>query len=525
MDSEKNFYRLSKEELRAQRPMNLGLTLACFLGEQLTLEIPQYQFDIWKDFCVQREQFQTTKIGESRKATTVPREHNKTTLVKAFIPDSLRCYDFDFLLYASATFTSAANAIRDIVEWFLLESEQALWGPTVEVKRNESEGLWILRIPTSTGANKTIILKAIGSNTRVRGLNVLNRRPNLIVFDDIEDKETADVSSTGKGGKNQLSLDEWFWGTAMKVSANRSLKLFIGNIIRDTTILARIVKEPTWNPTNYGCLVRNRTTGKLEPLWPALHTVESLLNEYRAYRKMGQGSTWESEMMNLSRDLTFAESLPESCLIPDVNPEELEVGFIVIDPAFGDQASNDDTAFTVHGRKRGLSTPFVCDYVVGKMSETQMFDTMLELIYKWGLTTVAIEAIAGARLYIPLFRAFMLEREIPRESITFVPFAGQRTKDAKSTRIAAFRRSLQDASYYLCESLVDLKLTLEEWSHENSAHDDGPDSAALGQVVWEKEGQLVELAGGYQARIGELLHGQELGEIMHGRSELMTASI
>jgi hypothetical protein len=209
----------------------------------------------------------------------------------------------------------------------------------------------------------------------------------------------------------------------------------------------------------------------------------------------------------------------------DVSPEELTAGFIVIDPAYGEKAIHDDAALTVHGRKQGLGVPFVCDMTIAKMSEVKLFDSMLELVYKWGLTTIVIEATAAQRLYLPLFRAFMREREIALESLTFLPLFGQTQKDAKSTRIAAFRRIIQDESYFICDNCIDLKLALEEWSHENPAHDDGPDSASMGPIVWAAQGDIIESAGGHQARIGEILHGAEVGAVMHGRSEFETALI
>lgn len=510
-------YQLSRAEIRAQRSSNLALTLACYLGDTLTLEIPQFHHTIWAELHEFKRRFEIIKVGHIQKLFTVPREHSKTTTVKAFVPDAFRESSLDFLLYVNATAGGAINAIRDIVAWLCSESETNLWGETEVIKKNETEGLWILNIPLADGTKKLVILRAVGSGTKIRGMNIMNRRPNLVIMDDIEDVDSAD------SGANQKKLDEWLFGTLLKATAKKSLRIMIGNIIRDSTALARLAKDPTWNPTNFGAIVRNKITGILEALWPGLHSVKSLMTEYRQYRKLGLGHVWESEMMNLSRDLTLAESLPPTAMVPDVSPEEIECGFIVIDPAFGVKALNDETAMTVHVRSKNRSqVPIMADSDHGRWNETQMFDHLLELVYKWGLTTVAIEAVSAQRLIIPLFKAFMRERQMADDAFLFIPFQGQRTPDAKASRIKGFRSAIIEDSYYLAESQIDAKLTLEEWSPE-ADFDDMPDSCSMGLVVWEQVGKLIETQGKRYARIGDVLFGLDVGQVMHGRSELQTA--
>lgn len=498
--SDPQIYELSRSEIITARRDKYAITAACLIGDELTVKIPDFHFEVWDELQAQKRILSNKITGHQQKLFTVPREHSKTTLVKLAAVNLLRTSDLSFLMYVGSTHGSAANACRDIVAWFMKESEEQLWGPTKLLKSNESDGLWQLRIRLENGREKEITIRAVGQSAKIRGMNIGSKRPDLVIIDDIEDLDTAD------SGKNQKKLDEWFFGTLLKATAKKSLRIFIGNIIRDTTLLARLSKDSNWNPTKFGALVRDKTTGVIKPLWPEMHTVDSLLTEYRDYRSKGVGHVWESEMMNLSRDLTLADSIGSECLFPDPDPSQVEVGFIVVDPAFGVKKENDETAITVHVRLLGAKIPGIIDSRVGRFTEKQTFDHVIELCYQWGLRTIAIEAVAAQRLLIPLFKMFCKEQGVSEDTLILLPISGSNSADAKASRIKGFRDACKSNSYGIAESQVDVKLRLEEWSPETTEHDDLPDSSSFGPHCWEKEAYAIKEYGGRINNIGSLLY-------------------
>jgi len=509
-------YRIPLNELRTQRSGSYLLTAAFFLQDQLTVAIPPFHEVVWQELRSLRLRLGLPDSRLIKKVFTVPREHNKTTLVKLFCVDALRVDpNVSFILYCSATFSSAANACRDIVRWLSSDSEKQLWGETKHIKQNETEGLWILTIPTAYGKSKDVILKAVGVDKQVRGLNIFSRRPDTVIADDIEDLNTAD------SGRQQEKLDEWFFGTLLKATATQAIVILIGNIIKSSTLLARLCEDPTWNPTRFGAIVRG-DDGELRPLWEGKHTLESLLTEYRSYRRLGVGHVWESEMMNLSRDVSLAESIPKECVVPDVMPDQVTCGFITVDPAFGVEAINDESALTVHVQTAASPIPIIVDSDHGRWKERMLFEHVLDLVYRWGVTTIVIEAIAAQRLLIPLFRAFMIEDQLDADVLNFLPMQGQREKNAKSARINAFRNSCITGNYSIAASQMEFKLMLEEWSPETAKHDDVVDSASFGLLVWQQMGQYVQ-SQGRVSEIGALLAGSESFGNVHGRSELHTS--
>jgi hypothetical protein len=490
---------LNKHELLMAIRKECVMFLAFYLGEELTLTVPEFHIEIWDELLEILDQVNQPDqvIGHLQKLFAVPREHSKSTLAKLAVILFMRYSPFRFTMYVSKTNTVAMQAIKDIIMWLKSPQEQELYGPVTMVKSNETESLWILIIFLADGrTQKRIIFKAMGSNQQVRGTLIENMRPELIILDDIEDLDTAD------DGIQQKKLNEWVMGSLLKASARRSVRVFVGNMIRSTTLLAKLSKDPEWNPTVFGALVKDKVTGKLQALWEGRWTVAALLKDYMSYRRLGLGHVWEAEMMNLAADTLLAMNLDGSVIVPDINPEELTAGFICLDPAFGQNSWNDESAITVHVRKHGVGIPIVCDSRKGRWTESQVFDEMMALSYYWNLATWTIEAAAAQKLLIPLFRLFCIERGMPPDTFTILPMTGG--QEAKSSRINAFRQSIASKSYGLTESQIELKLRLEEYSPDTKVHDDLCDSGAFGPIVWNMYGQMIE-SQGVQSMAGRLM--------------------
>lgn len=504
---------VDREQLKEAIRWDCVTCLSFYLGEELTLEVPEFHEEIWDEFLAILETVSHPDflIGHLQKLFAVPREHSKSTLAKLAVILFMRYSPLAFTLYVSKTATVALNAIKDIVAWFKSPREVELYGAPEVEKSNETEGLWILWIYRADGSRKRIILKAVGQQHQVRGLLIDSKRPELVIIDDIEDYDTAD------GGTQQQKLDTWAMGALMKATARRSVRIFIGNMVRSTTLLARLSKDSEWNPTVFGALVRDKETKQLKPLWPGRWTTESLLAEYRKYRKAGMGHIWETEMMNLSADSILTRSLDNAIIIPDVSPEQITGGFICLDPAFGKKAWHDESALTVHVRVKGYGIPFICDSRVGKWSEDQILDQFVELSYYWNLTTWCIESVAAQKLLIPLFRLLLRDREVNPDLFTMLPI--QLGTTTKASRIVGFRDTVAAKSYGLTEGQIDVKLKLEEYTPDTEDHDDLCDSAAYGPAIWNLYESTIE-ANGIHNVAGRLLQPDTHGVNMNNEGEV-----
>lgn len=465
---------------------------AFYLGESLTLEVPEFHQRIWGELLELIQTLNQRRVVEYlRKLFAVPREHAKSTIAKLAAILFLKYSDLAFVLYVSKTNGIAKNAIRDIIIWLQSENEARLFGPCGIYKSSETDSLWIvditIRDDQGTAKVKRCIFRALGSEQQVRGLLILNRRPEIIIIDDVEDLDNT------RDDDQQKTLDEWVIGSLMKARAKRAIVLFLGNVIRKTTLIARLMKDTEWNPTVFGALVRNTITKKLEALWEGRHSVTSLLKDYADHKRLGVGYIWEYEMMNLTADEVMATDMGDIRLITAQLPENLTAGALILDPAFGLNAWNDFSAITVHAKIKDLGVPAVIDSRVGQWNENRVFDEMLQLSYYYGIYTWFIESVAAQKLLIGMFDLLIQTRGLPREMILLLPISGG--QNSKASRILAFRESVRAKSYAIADTQVDLLTALGEYDPNSKAKDDLPDSAAYGTTIWAQHERTITLRG------------------------------
>lgn len=432
-------------------------------------------------------------VGILKKLLAIPREHAKTTLIKLAIVVFLRYSRLSFCAYVSNTAPVAMNAIRDIRDFFCSSNDAELFGPSRVVKSSEQEALIILDVFVPGRIEpKRIIMKAFGQGTQIRGTVINNSRPDILVFDDIESRETVESEL------QQKRLDAWATGTAFKAMARRGVCIFIGNMIGKTSLLARLSKDSSWNATVLGALVK-LADGSLQPLWPSRWTLDALVTDYISFRSIGLGHVWEAEMMNLTSEAILGESLDGAYrpMLPAV--EDVASGFICLDPAFGLNGWNDDSAISVHVKVRNPQTgavhpvPILAAIEKGKFNSEQQFDRMLELSYYWGITTWVIESQAAQRLLLPLFMSYFSLRGLPTNLITMIPILAG--KESKASRIVAFRTAVSAQAYGVVDNMQEFISKLENYSPLNKDTDDDLDSAAYGTIVWARDGLLIEARG------------------------------
>jgi len=486
--------------------------LSFYLGDELTLEVPEFHQEIWQELLVYLEEVRNPRfmIGVLKKLFCVPRDHAKSTLSKLAVILFMRYSPFKFCVYASNTINVALQAIKDIIKWLDSEQDLALYGPHpthikwIE-KSNESQGLFILHINTPEYGLKRIILKALGADSQVRGTLIENQRPQFMVIDDCEDLNTASSENT------QARLDAWMLGSLLKALSKKALILMLGNMISEKTLIARLSKEPDWNPTVFGAIVREKNSRNLIPLWPGRHTLDSLVKEYKAYRRLGRGHIWAHEMMNLTSEKVFGLDMSKAIQIPMPNPDMISAGCIVLDPAFGINNANDESAITVHVMIKnghyGHGLPHIVDSISGRFTEIELLEHLVRFSCYWGINTWCIEAVAGAKLYMPLFRTMLILQKMPPENFTFLPITGGNKVGGKASRIAAFRNAVSCGSYGIAESQDVLFNKLLSYNPDSSDHDDLEDSGSMGMIAWDLYGSMIESKG--VTNVAMSLFGQE----------------
>lgn len=308
-------------------------------------------------------------------ALGLPRGFGKTTLVKMFI---LYCILFTtkrFILVLSATEGHAINILRDVIAMLNEPNIKATFGD------------WSLGIEKDTGALKvfgfrgrTIILAGIGAGGSVRGLNVDNARPDIMIFEDVQTREDADSEKVSN------DLADWMQGTAMKAKSPKGcMMLFIANMYPTPfSLLKKLKADPFWAKFICGGILEDGTS-----LWEELQPIEQLKLEFLRDSAAGKAHIFAAEVLN--DENASLNNLVDFDKIPEYTLEDGDIhqgNFIVVDPS-NDKANSDAITTTYFEVFDGIAVAKEIDE--GRYSPGDAIDLSIKMAMKWNCSLVVIE--------------------------------------------------------------------------------------------------------------------------------------
>ena len=347
-------------------------------------------------------------------ALGLPRGFGKTTLVKIYIMYCMLFTNKKFILIISATAKLAENILSDVMD--MLEEPN--------IKR--VFGDWKLGVEKDTQSLKkfgyrgrNITLAAIGAESSLRGLNIKNTRPDVMIFEDIQSRECADseVQST--------QLENWMVGTAMKAkSPHGCMFLFVANMYPTKhSILRKLKSNPKWIKFIAGGILEDGTS-----LWEELQPIKQLMAEFENDLAMGKPEIFYSEVLNdenaAANNLINLSKLPA---VPYSDGDIAAGNFIIIDPAT-DKLGADEVSIgycEIHD-----ASPILMKIKEGRFSPGDTIRKALELALGNNCRLIAVEANAYQYSLLYWFDFICLQLGIV--GIQAVPvYSGVRAKNAR----------------------------------------------------------------------------------------------
>ena len=316
--------------LRGYQDINFFAGLA--LPDVSVSALPDFYILIWQMLAAARDEKAVGKI--LRFALGLPRSHAKTTFIKILICWLIVYDKVSFVLIVCASEPLAENLLADIS--FILGSPnmEAVYGAWASCCYKDAAELKRARYH-----DKDVILAAKGAQSSLRGINIANRRPDLIFCDDMQTRENDESNA------ERVKLINWFTATLIKCIAPHGdrLIIYVGNMYSEDCLLNLLQNNPKWTSLITGAILDNG-----QPLWPALFTLEDLKDSFEHDEALGLADLWFAEIMNdprAAKRTLLPETLPmlpwdESEIIPDGV-------FITIDPA-GFKKLSDDNVISVH---------------------------------------------------------------------------------------------------------------------------------------------------------------------------------
>lgn len=398
------------------------------------LLIPEVMESVFPDFYVGLFRVLTSRdkinVGAIlRFALGLPRGHAKTTFIKVII-----CW---LIVYDKISFAVIICANQDLANELLSDVNDMLSHSNAEL----IYGNWHSQLSTDSKELKkclyhgrNIILAAKGAGTAIRGVNIKHRRPDLIFCDDAQTKENDDSPT------DSIKFRKWLVAT-FKIIAPKGdrLIIYVGNMYSENCMLFQFKISRSWISLITGAIKENG-----EPLWPELHSLDSLMESFYHDEELGEAEVWFAEVMN--DPISKATSLFTTG-IKDYNGDDImpDGVFITIDPA-GFRKTSDDNVIVVHYITEGLAA--IAEIHAGNMDPGMLIQEALRLAIHHGASLIAIEDVGYQQSLQYWVMKYITEWHL--EGINVVPLkpAGR----TKESRIRLHVKELEAGNYLMFTS-------------------------------------------------------------------------
>lgn len=318
------------------------------------------------------------KAKVERFAIGIPRGFAKTTFIKLLCLWYILFSRRQFILIVGAAEDLAVNTLADICDLLGSPNIRKLFGNWQQAVEVDTQSLKVFHF-----RGRAIILRAIGAGTAVRGINRKNKRPDVIIMDDVQKRETSE----NKELSDQLL--KWILGTLMKARSNDGCTyIYVGNMYPQNCILEKLKNNTQWTSFIVGGILSDGTS-----LWEELRPIEELISEYQSDSEMGHAEIFISEILNSTDiaaasgiDISRIPQLPEYYL--DADPEG---SFIIIDPSSG-KKTGDDCTISHYDVCDG--TPIFNSLLHGTFSPLETIKQAIAMGLKRNTRLIAVEGVA-----------------------------------------------------------------------------------------------------------------------------------
>lgn len=405
-------------------------------------------------------------------AVEVHRDGAKTTLLRTFTSQRIAYGISRTILFVSASQGHSILSLR----WIKRQVEHnTFWAQTFRLRKGNKWADDVVEI--WHGADEQpITLLALGITGQLRGFNIDDYRPDLIVCDD---SSTDEMTATLEQRKKYEGI---FFGALINSLAPRSESPDAKVVLLDTPkskfdLIETCMRDQSWKGLRFGVFDE-----KGESRWPTRYPTDELKKAKQDAIRTGRLAIWmrEKECKIISEELaSFREA---NLVYYDVLPEKMTV-ILSIDPASSDSKDADDNVVAALGFHK--DDVYVLDYVaeIGQNPE-MVFKTVFEFYRRYRPLGVVVESVAYQRML-----AWYLESKM-REHRIYMPVYQIQDRRRKSDRIV---QALGDTSGYgrLKVKTTQTKFLEQfvEYSPLSGNHDDVLDAVAMG-ICWADNQQV-----------------------------------
>ena len=404
-------------------------------------------------------------------AIEVFRDGAKTTLLRTFTSQRIAYGISRTILFVSASQGHSILSLR----WIKRQVEHnRLWAQTFRLRKGtkwSDDHIEILH----EALDAPITILALGITGQLRGYNIDDYRPDLIICDDTSTDEASN-SADQRNKQTNLVFGALFNSLAPRSEAPDAKAIILDTPKSKFDLIENCEKDTEWKFFRYGVFNADG-----ESRWPERYPTAELLAAKQAAIRVGRLAIWmrEKECKVIAEELAsfraanliFWDTLP-------IKPTYV----IAIDPASSDSPEADDNVVAVLAFHR--DDVYLVDYKAATGQDPEMvLQTIFEFARYWRPLGIVVEAIAYQRIL-----AWYIEKGM-REQRCYLPVYKVQDTRRKSDRIV---QALGETSGYQrlkCKPAHTKFIEqFTEYSPLAKMHDDVLDAVSMGITWAEKQG-------------------------------------
>lgn len=358
---------------------------------------PKFHLELW-DLCCS---------VDSHIAIAAPRGHAKSTAIThVYVLANLLFREHDYVMIVSDTETQSKEFLNNIAQE-LKDNDDII--DFFEVNKFIRDSAIDIIVELKDGHQFRVVAK--GSEQKLRGLNWRGKRPNLIVCDDLENDEIV------MSDERREKFRNWFFSALLPSGSDYCKIRLVGTILHLDGLLERLMQDDSWTTRRYKA--HNEDFSFI--LWPEKFPRERLEGIRRRFVNQGYPEGYSQEYLNWPIDSDTAmfraedllEATDEQVMLPGDN-------YLTIDFAISEKDRSAYTAMGVVKRNHDAKL-IVMDFMRGRWDSKDIIDNMFNLVQRYGVETVIMEAekvdkALGPYIYDEMVKRnvyFMIEKKTP----------------------------------------------------------------------------------------------------------------
>lgn len=449
----------------------------------------------------------------TRSAVAAPRGHAKSTVMslKNVLHAALYGYK-KYILLVSDTEGQAAGFLDAVKNE--LETNEA-------ILRDFGEQAGKTWKTNSAVLKNGCRIDAVGSGQKLRGRRHYQRRPDLILCDDIENDEGV------RTAEQRQKTADWFWKAVCKSGDRCTDLLFIGTILHHDSLLANLLENPGFQSRKYRAVLSEPPS----PLWEEWERLYTNLADpdrertahaffYKRRREMSRGaevlwpeklSYYDLRVMRLTEgEASFNSEMqnqpidPADCLFSPrwlryYEPHEADFRdpkfrfYGYCDPSLGRTASSDYSAIVTLAVDGDSGLAYVWEADLQRRHPDKIIADILDKERRLRRETGRGYTLFGAETnQFQWFLKEQLARESARQGL-YLPVQGVRSTEDKVMRVASLQPDVKNGYILFRRDQTLLLRQLQEFPL--GAHDDGPDALEGARTLARRQGRSAALSG------------------------------